>query len=252
MTNEKILELINKAIGNLKDNDDMYGQTPIDFMRKNGIKSTANMSFFLDSVGAYLEEIRCGVLADIEASAAKKNGKASVLSAVKKIAKEIHKTCINTKPYLAYAHYDETDNVYWMCGQHFMFVTESPDGLELCPEAIEKNMGKPMDYRKYLPDVYNMKKCDLPPIGKLTAYLKQAKATALKGRHWERIFFNDFGVNGLYLEMFMRLTGADCIYYKNSTSVMYMEGNGYKCAICPIQNRKDDGTMETPTDFGEE
>ena len=47
MTNEKFLELINKAMENLKDNDDNYGQTPIDFMRKNGIKSTDNMRFSL-------------------------------------------------------------------------------------------------------------------------------------------------------------------------------------------------------------
>jgi hypothetical protein len=58
MTNEKYLVLINKAMENLRDNEDGYGQTPIDFMRKNGIKSTDNMCFFLDSVGAYLEEIR--------------------------------------------------------------------------------------------------------------------------------------------------------------------------------------------------
>ena len=40
MTNEKMLSLINKAIENLRDNEDGYGQTPIDFMRKNAIKST--------------------------------------------------------------------------------------------------------------------------------------------------------------------------------------------------------------------
>ena len=85
MTKEKYLALVNKAIENLKDNDDDYGQTPIDFMRKNGIKSIDNMSFFLDSVGAYLEEIRCGLLADMEAEEAKKNGKSSVLSAIKKL-----------------------------------------------------------------------------------------------------------------------------------------------------------------------
>ena len=88
MTTEKYLELVNKAIENLKDNEDGYGQTPIDFMRKNGIKSTDNMSFFLDSVGAYLEEIKCGLLADIEATEAKKNGKSSVVSNVKKFTKK--------------------------------------------------------------------------------------------------------------------------------------------------------------------
>ena len=88
MTNEKYLELVNKAMENLKDNDDNYGHTPIDFMRKNGIKSTDNMRFFLDSVGAYLEEIRCGLLADIEAAEAKKNGKSSIISNVKKFTKK--------------------------------------------------------------------------------------------------------------------------------------------------------------------
>jgi hypothetical protein len=88
MTNEKYLALVNKAMENLRDNEDGYGQTPIDFMRENGIKSTDNMSFFLDSVGAYLEEIRCRLLADMEAEEAKKNGKSSVLSAIKKLCND--------------------------------------------------------------------------------------------------------------------------------------------------------------------
>ena len=74
MTKEKYLALVNKAMENLRDSEDDYGWTPIDFMRKNGVKSTDNMTIFLDSVGAYLEEIRCGLLTDIEAEEAKKNG----------------------------------------------------------------------------------------------------------------------------------------------------------------------------------
>ena len=112
MTNEKFLELINKAMENLRDNEDGYGQTPIDFMRKNGIKSTDNMRFFLDSVGAYLEEIRCGLLADIEAAEAKKNGKSSVISNVKKFTKKCaaHR---DNKPGIGWANYDEAENKYF-------------------------------------------------------------------------------------------------------------------------------------------
>ena len=54
MTKVKYLELVNKAMENLRDDEDGYGQTPIDYMRKNGIKSTDNMHIFLDSVGVYL------------------------------------------------------------------------------------------------------------------------------------------------------------------------------------------------------
>ena len=57
MTNEKFLELINKAMKNLRDNEDGYGQTPIDYMREYGIKSTDNRRFFesFGVNGEYLE-----------------------------------------------------------------------------------------------------------------------------------------------------------------------------------------------------
>ena len=246
MTNEKMLSLINRAMENLKDSEDGYGQTPVDFMRKNGIKSTDNMTFFLDSVGAYLEELRQGVLDDIEAAEAKKNGKSSALSAIKKLYKEMHTAMCNTKPFLAYAHYDAEDNKYWMCSGYWMLISETCDGMTLCPESIEKETLSPFQYKKSIPDTYNYEKLTLPPIGKLSAYLKQAKAKASKKQTgWDRIILNDsIGVKGEWLEAMMKITGATELYWK-PLKAMVMEGNGYKAVLMPIRLEQN----EQPTDF---
>lgn len=234
MTNEKFLELINKAIGNLKDNEDGYGQTPIDYMRENGVKSTDNMHIFLDSVGAYLEEIRCGLLADIEAAEAKKNGKSSVISNVRKFTKKCA-THRDIKPAIGWANYDELENKYFLIDGIAMLISENADGMELTPEAVKKNM-QSFNWKKAMPNVYEYQKMELPPIGKIAAWRKQEKAKAGKRKGWDRIFFEAFGVNGEYLEMFMRITGSTEIYYKDSVHALYMEGNGYQAVIMPIKN----------------
>lgn len=87
-----------------------------------------------------------------------------------------------------------------------------------------------------MPSIYEYQKMELPPIGKITAWRKQEKAKAGKRKGWDRIFFNEFGVNGEYLEMFMRITGSTEIYYKDSVHALYMEGNGYQAVIMPIKN----------------
>lgn len=245
MTNEKMLSLINKAIENLRDNEDGYGQTPIDFMRKNAIKSTDNMTIFLDSVGVYLEELRQGILADIEAVEAKKNGKSSALSAVKKMYKEAYSYCINKKPYFAYAHYDESENQYWLTNTFWMIVSKNADGMTLCPENIEKN-ATPFNYKSQIADISDYEKLTLPSIGKVSAYLKQAKAKApKKPLGWDRIILTEkLGVKGEWLENLMKITGATEIYYKYPKA-MVMEGNGYKAMIMPIQVKCD----EPITDF---
>lgn len=234
MTKEKYLELINKAIGNLKDNEDGYGTTPIDFMRKSGVKSTANMTFFLDSVGVYLEEIRCGLLADIEAEEAKKNGKSSVLSAVKKFTKKcaFHR---DNKPAVGWANYDEAENKYFMLDGYAMLISENADGMELTPEAVKKNI-QPFNWEKAMPNMCEYQKMALPLIGKITAWRKQEKAKAGKRKDWDQIYFEAFGIKGEYLEMFMRITGSTEIYYKDNCHALYMEGNGYQAVIMPIKN----------------
>ena len=243
MTTEKYLTLINKAIDNLKDNEDGYGQTPIDFMRKSGIKSTDNMTIFLDSVGAYLEEIRCGLLSDIEASEAKKNGKSSVLSAVKKFGKMCAKNSA-TKPCIGWANYDKDNNKYFIIDGCALLVSDTPDGMELTPESVAKTC-TPFNWKKAMPYLCDMKKQELPSIGKISAWRKEAKAKAGKRTDWDKIFFEGFGVNGEYLETFMRITGATEIYYKDSVSTMYMEGNGYQVALMPIKKKSE----TEPTNF---
>lgn len=247
MTNEKMLELINKAIENLGDEGDGYGMTPVEYMRQNAIKSVDDMRFFTDSIGAYLEELRLGVLADIEAAEAKKNGKSSILSAVKKMSKLLYSKMSATKPYLAYAHYDEQDKKYWMCDGHWMIISETLQGMTLCPEAIAKDVERPFNYKASIPETYNMYKYELPPIGKLSAYLKQAKAktNVKKNSLWDKITIDgETAVKGEWLELFMRITGARTLYYKGLTA-MCMEGQGYKVVLMPVKNKEN----EPPTDF---
>ena len=241
MTNEKFLELINKAMENLRDNEDGYGQTPIDFMRKNGIKSTDNMCFFLDSVGAYLEEIRCGLLADIEAAEAKKNGKSSALSAIKKLCNDNYKENLNRTPSIAYASYDESENKYFTVNGYWMIVSENPAGMVEMPENVKKNMEKPFDYKRVIPQKYEMHKVELPSLVKISTYLKARKATRNKhDKTWDRLVFEDFAVKGERLEAAMKITGSSEIYVKDSIHAMLMEGNGYTMVLMPIKNKETD------------
>lgn len=244
MTNEKMLSLINKAMENLRDNEDGYGQTPIQFMRENAIKSTDNMVIFLDSVGAYLEELRQGILDDIEAAEAKKNGKSSALSAVKKLSKEAYSYCMDKKSYFAYAHYDESENQYWLTNTYWMIVSKNADGMTLCPEKIEQN-SSPFNYKSQIADITDYEKLTLPSIGKVSAYLKQAKAKAPKKPHgWDTIILTEkLGVKGEWLETLMKLTGATEIYYKYPKA-MVMEGNGYRAMIMPIQVKCGDAITD--------
>lgn len=201
MTNEKYLALVNKAMENLRDNEDGYGQTPIDFMRKNGIKSTDNMSFFLDSVGAYLEEIRCRLLVDMEAEEAKKNGKSSVLSAIKKLCNDNCKTQQNVRPQLAYANYDEAENKYVTVSGYWLIMSKNPAGMVEMPENVKKDIKEPLKYRQWIPNKYEMHKVELPTLAKVSTYLKARKATRNKhDKTWDRLVFEDFAVKGEWLE----------------------------------------------------
>ena len=241
MTNEKYLELVNKAIENLKDNDDNYGQTPIDFMRKNGIKSTDNMRFFLDSVGAYLEEIRCGLLTDIEAAEAKKNGKSSALSAIKKLCNDNYKAQQNVRPQLAYANYDETENKYITINGYWLIMSENPAGMVEMPENVKKDIKEPLKYKHWIPNKCEMHKVELPSLVKISTYLKARKATRNKhDKTWDRLVFEDFAVKGERLEAAMKITGSSEIYVKDSISAMLMEGNGYTMVLMPIKNKETD------------
>lgn len=241
MTNEKYLELINKAIENLRDNDDNYGQTPIDFMRKNGIKSTTNMSFFLDSVGAYLEEIRCELLADIEAAEAKKNGKSSALSAIKKLCNDNYKTQQNVRPQLAYANYDEAENKYITVSGYWLIISENPAGMVEMPENVKKDIAKPLKYKQWIPNKCDMHTVSLPSLVKISTYLKARKATRNKhDKTWDRLVFEDFAVKGEWLEAAMKITGSSEIYVKDSIHALLMEGNDYTMVLMPIKNKETD------------
>ena len=247
MTKEKYLALVNKAMENLRDNDDCYGQTPIDFMRKNGVKSTDNMTIFLDSVGAYLEEIRCGLLADIEAEEAKKNGKSSVLSAIKKLCNDNCKAQQNVRPQLAYANYDEVENKYVTVSGYWLIMSENPAGMVEMPESVKKDIKEPLKYKQWIPHKCDMHTVSLPTLAKISAYLKARKATRNKNdRTWDRLVFEDFAVKGEWLEAAMKITGSSEIYVKDSIHALLMEGNGYTMVLMPIKN------CETDKNTGEE
>lgn len=241
MTKEKYLTLVNKAMENLRDNEDGYGQTPIDFMRKNGIKSTDNMSFFLDSVGAYLEEIRCGLLADMEAEEAKKNGKSSALSAIKKLCNDNYKSQQSVRPQLAYANYDEAENKYITVSGYWLIMSENPAGMVEMPENVKRDIKEPLKYKQWIPDKYDMHTVLLPTLAKISTYLKARKATRNKhDRTWDRLVFEDFAVKGEWLEAAMKITGSTEIYVKNSVAALLMEGNGYTMVLMPIKNKEID------------
>lgn len=241
MTKEKCLALVNKAMENLRDNEDGYGQTPIDYMRENGIKSTDNMTIFLDSVGAYLEEIRCGLLADMEAEEAKKNGKSSVLSAIKKLCNDNYKNNVSTRPSIAYANYDEEANVYFTVSGYWLIISENPAGMVEMPENVKKNIEKPFNYKAAMPHKYDMHTVSLPALAKVSTYLKARKAIRnKKDRTWDRLVFEDFAVKGEWLEAAMKITGSSEIYVKDSIHALLMEGNGYTMVLMPIKNKETD------------
>lgn len=247
MTTEKYLHLINKAIENLKDNDDGYGYTPIDFMRKNGVKSTDNMTIFLDSVGVYLEEIRCGLLADIEVAEAKKNGKSSVLSAIKKLCNDNYKAQQNVRPQLAYANYDESENKYVTVNGYWLIMSENPAGMVEMPENVKKDIKEPLKYKQWIPNKCDMHTVSLPALAKISTYLKARKATRNKrDKTWDRLVFEDFAIRGEWLEAAMKITGSSEIYVKSSVAALLMEGNGYTMVLMPIKNK------ETNKNTGEE
>ena len=233
MTNEAILEMVTNAISYLDDKDDTYGMTPINMMRKDGIKSAEKMRIFSDTTGAWLETMRCALIEEIEKEAAKKNGKSAVRSEIKKLAKETLKRNGEVKPAIAYAWLDEENSKYFMMDTYWLLVSENPDGMELAPDRI-KSTNKPFDYRKVIPAKYEMRTIKLPDIGKLTAYIKQRKAEKEKDII---VVLHDgmekLGVRAEWLASMMRITGATEMYYKNPMSAYYLEGNGYEAVIMP-------------------
>lgn len=248
MTKEKYLELITKAINNLRDNEP-YGRTPVDYMRDNGIKSTDKMTLFADSVGAYLEEIRCALVADIEAEEAKANGKSSVLSNVKKFNKWVSELR-DRKPYLGYAHYDKDANEYWMCDNYALLVGNNSHGMDLAPDKIEQQKDVyTFNYKKNIPNDYNNIQT-LPSVQKVATYRKYAKANRRSkyDNAWDIIVFNDFAIKGEYLEMAMRITGSTIAYYKDCRHSIYFEGNGYKFIVMPFY-LKEGLTSKPVTNF---
>lgn len=242
MNNQKLLTLINTAIGNL--GKDENGLEAIEYMRKHGIKSSSDKRMFIfpDSVGACLEEIRCMILDDEVATASKKSGKSSVLSAVKKLSKEAYKKSKDLKPALAYAWYDETGKKYFLTNGYWLLVSENADGLELAPESVKDVCNAPINYKRYIPEISKADTVQLPPLEKLSAYLKQAKAKSGKrDKSWCRIVFpNKLVINGEFLESFMKITGATELKNSGFGKAVYMEGNGYQGVIMPCRFSDND------------
>lgn len=238
MTNEKMLFLVNKAIECLADED---SKAMIDLMRETATKTADRASFGF--TGAYLEELRCGLLADIEAAEAKKNGKTNVLSAMKYFNKEAYKKSIESSPYFAYAHYDENNNEYWLTNTYWLIVSEKSDGMTLIPEAVNTTV---FNYKAHIADTSNYEAVDLPPLAKISTYLKTVKANKKHNSAWDRLVFEKFLINGSWLEQAMKLTGATQIMYKQYKPLI-LTGNGYTVAIMPV--RPNDGEEPKPTDF---
>lgn len=228
MTTEKYLELIVKAMENLKDSDDSYGKTPVKFMQENGIKSVSDVTFFTDSVGAYLEEIRLNLIADIQASEAKKSGKSVSLSALKKFAKMCEKQ--TNKPILCYTHADECGKFVTTNGA-MMVVSDSSDGLNLRPDSFK---GEYFNWKNAMPNISTYVSKTMPSASEISITIKQEKAK--DKRAVVAYDFGNFCIDAELLELAVRITGSTEIFYnpESKTSALYMTGNGHEVVVMPM------------------
>lgn len=228
MTTEKYLELIVKAMENLKDSDDSYGKTPVEFMQKSGIKSVSDMTFFTDSVGAYLEEIRLNLIADIQASEAKKSGKSVSLAALKKFAKMCEKQ--TNKPIMCYTHADECGK-FVTTNSAMMVISDSSDGLNLKPDSVK---GEYFNWKNAMPNASTYISKTMPSASEISIMIKQEKA---KNKNVVVAYdFGNFCINAELLELAVRITGSTEISYnpESKTSALYMAGNGHEVVVMPI------------------
>lgn len=228
MTTEKYLELIVKAMENLKDSDDSYGKTPVEFMQKSGIKSVSDMALFTDSVGAYLEEIRLNLIADIQASEAKKSGKSVSLAALRKFAKMCAKQTY--KPMMCYTHADECGKFVTTDG-FMMVVSDSSDGLNLRPDSFK---GEYFNWRQAIPNISTYVSKIMPSASEISVTIKQEKAKDKRAA--VAYDFGNFRINAEFLELAVRITGSTEIFYnpENKTSALYMTGGGHEVVVMPI------------------
>jgi hypothetical protein len=122
-----------------------------------------------------------------------------------------------------------------------MIISENPAGMVEMPENVKKDIEKPFDYKRAIPQKYEMHKVELPTLAKVSTYLKARKATRNKhDKTWDRLVFEDFAVKGEWLEAAMKITGSTEIYVKDSVNALLMEGNGYTMVLMPIKNKETD------------
>lgn len=231
MNLDKMLLHINKAIENLSEEDTEI----ITNMRGMGAKSADNLTFWLDSPAIWLETLRNEIIAEIQTSEARKTGKSSVLSTVKKLQKDAFKR-MGYKSVMKYANYDAKTGKYTLCNAFVALRTEIPDGLEIKPERL---IGEPVDLTHMFETDYP-KTQELPPIGKYVAWHKAEK---LKHGNDEnvRCCLNEelLTFNAEFLEWAMKITGSTQLRYIDFKHQAYMCGNGYEVVIQPTQPKRD-------------
>lgn len=225
MNLDKMLLHINKAIENLSEEDAKI----ITNMRDIGAKSADNLTFWLDSPAIWLETLRNEVIAEIQASEAKKTGKSSVLSAVKKLQMEY-------KPVMKYANYDAETGKYTLCNNYMALRTEIPDGLEIKPERLA---GEPVDLTHMFETDYP-KSLELPSIGKYVTWHKAEKLKHSKSESVRCCLNEEFlTLDAEFLEWAMKITGSTELRYIDFKHQAYMCGNGYEITIMPIMPERD-------------
>lgn len=231
MNLDKMLLHINKAIENLSEEDVEI----ITNMRGMGAKSADNLTFWLDSPAIWLETLRNEVIAEIQASEARKTGKSSVLSTVKKLQKDAFKR-MGYKSVMKYANYDAKTGKYTLCNAYVALRTEIPDGLEVKPECLA---GEPVDLTHMFETDYP-KIQELPPIGKYVAWHKAEKLKHGKSESIRCCLNEEFlTFNAEFLEWAMKITGSMELRYIDFKHQAYMCGNGYEIIIQPTMPERD-------------
>lgn len=230
MNAEKMLNLVNEAISYA---DEEQRET-IRMMRKNGTREVPKNWRNVNS-GAFMEELRCALMDEIEAAECKKSGKSKYLTAIKKFSKNAYKEFCERKPLMAYAWKNPETGVNYVCNGYVMVETEHDEGLQFMENARDDEINNQVAYyKKLIPSCFE-KESELPEFGKLVAWYKNEKQNISK-RETVRFFHKDvFALNAEMLIEGMKLTDARKIAWNKHDRLFCLKGDSVNVYIMPIK-----------------
>jgi len=232
MTNEKMLASVMSIVTYF----DTEERERFDFV----VSKREDFSALTD-VPAKLAEVVKQLREDIGKEEAKKSGRASQLSAAKRILKSAIKT---NKEALTYAATQSDKQC--VCDGYRVVRLVNPLALPTLPDGMEY-----MDISKVVVKGYDMEEIELPNMAKLSAYIKTYKAEHKNNKEAPRF---DLGedwqiVNAQYLlDMMILLPNAKAYATKGkSVSMIYFEDEeGNDGALCSV--RVKDGEVRQRTE----